>query len=83
MLIVLFRLLLSAVAVAAVAGHQAVAQDQGLPAVVATQATANPEADPKGVPTRLAKKVHVVHLDAAKLEDNPLLLTLIHFRIYC
>ena len=69
MLIALIHLLTSAVA-AAVAGHQAVVQDQeSPPAVEANQATANPEEE---VPTRVLRKVHVVHLDAAKLEfDTP------------
>ena len=70
MLIALIHLLTSAVA-AAVAGHQAVARDQGLPVAVANQATANLEADPKEVPTRAARRVHVVHLDAAKFEFDP------------
>lgn len=67
MLIATFLIYQSAV-VAAVAGHQAVAQDQDLvspPAVAANQEVPNPEE----VPKRAA--VHVVHLDAAKLEDTP------------
>ena len=73
MLIALIRLFTSVVAVAAVAGHHPVAQDQVVspPAAVANQATANPEADPKEVLTRVLRKVHAVHLDDAKLEDNP------------
>ena len=75
MLIVLLHLPRSAVA-AAVAGHQAVAaQDQDQvspPAVAANQEVPNPEEVPKEVPTRVARaRVHVVHLDAAKLDDTP------------
>ena len=70
MLIALIHLLTSAVA-AAVADHHPVAQDQvNPPAVVANQTTANPEEVRKVVPTRVLRRVHVVHLDAAKLEDT-------------
>jgi len=72
MLIVLVRLYQSAVA-AAVAGHQAVVQDQ-VPVAVANQAVAAKQEvpNPEEVPTRVLRKVHVVHLDAAKLEFEPL-----------
>ena len=73
MLIVFIRLCHSAVA-AAVAGRQAVAQDQVVVsrhAAAVNQEVPNPEADPKEVPTRAARRVHVVHLDAAKFEFDP------------
>ena len=71
MLIALIHLLTSAV-VAAVAGHQAVAQDQEVVSLNLHVAVANQVPNPEEVPTRVARaRVHVVHLDAAKLEFVP------------
>ena len=71
MLNVLIQLLTSAVA--AVAGHhQAVAQDQEVVSPNLHVAVANQVPNPEEVPTRVARaRVHVVHLDAAKLEFVP------------